>query len=94
MDYTGLAVNTILLLYSIWFSFFWWFRANRYLKMNKKKQKEYRKKFFFTPQVLRFDYYDQNPQFEMWLNRTIGLLFILLSILAIILSLHGRPIIQ
>jgi hypothetical protein len=84
-----LIVNILALGYSLRFSYFWWFQADEYVKMNKRKRREYRKKLFFMPQVMLFDFYNQNPGFEIGLNRGAGLIFLLATVLGIVVAVHG-----
>jgi hypothetical protein len=88
-DLVGLILNGAVFAYGIWSSFFWWFRSKVYISMNQKKRKEYRKKLFLMPQTFMFGYYDKNPQFEIWINRMVGLVFILVSLAAIFLALYN-----
>ena len=89
MDLVFLIVSIFFFGYSIRFSYFWWFQADEYVKMNKKKRRVYRKKLFFMPQTMLFDFYDQNPGFEVGVNRGVGLIFLLASILGIVVAFHG-----
>lgn len=89
MNIGFLIVSVIFSAYSLRYSFFWWFQSKEYIKMNKKKRREYRKKLFFMPQILMFDYYDANPDFEKWINRIIGLLFLLAGGFGLIISIRG-----
>ncbi|MBC7876968.1 MAG: hypothetical protein H7Y59_07330 [Anaerolineales bacterium] len=89
MNIVFLIASIFTLLYSARSSFFWWFQTKEYIKMNQRKRKEYRKKLFFMPQVILFDYYDQNPEFELWMNRIVSLIFLAASIFGIVLSFHG-----
>ncbi len=89
MNLRFLIAGILGFVYSVVFSFFWWFQSKEYIKMNRRKRREYRKKLFFMPQTLMFDYYNQNPQFEIWLNRMVGLVFMAISILCIIVAIHG-----
>ena len=88
-DIAGLIFSVGVFVYSIWISFFWWFRSKEYLSMNQKKRKEYRKRIFLLPQTFMFDFYDKNPQFEIWVNRIVGLVIIFGSILAIFLAVYS-----
>ncbi len=36
-----------------------------------------------------FDYYDLNPEFEKWVNRLVGLIFVLAGIFGIVVAFHG-----
>jgi len=89
MDLAFLIASILFLAYSIIFSFFWWFQSKEYVVMNRKKRREYRKKLFFMPQILLFDFYDQDPQFEILINRIVGLIFVSAGILGIVLAIHG-----
>ena len=89
MNLAFLIASLLFFAYSLRFSFFWWFRSKEYVKMNRKRRREYRKKLFFMPQILLFDYYDQNPEFERWVNRTVGLIFLAASILGMVIAIHG-----
>jgi hypothetical protein len=89
MNLAFLITSALFFVYSLRFSYFWWFQSKDYVTMNRRKRREYRKKIFFMPQILLFDYYDQNPQFEIWINRSIGLVFIAASILGIVTAIHG-----
>jgi hypothetical protein len=89
MNVGFLIVSIIFLAYSLRFSFFWWFQSKEYIKMNRKKRKEYRKTLFFMPQILVFDYYDGNPEFEKWINRMVGLIFVMAGVFGFIISIRG-----
>jgi len=89
MDLVFLIVSIFFFGYSIRFSYFWWFQADEYAKLNKKKRREYRKKLFFMPQTMLFDFYDQNSGFEIGMNRGVGLIFLLVAILGIVVGFHG-----
>ncbi len=89
MNLTFLIVSLLFFAYSLRFSFFWWFRSKEYLKMSRKRRREYRRTLFFMPQTLLFDYYDQNPEFERWINRIVGLVFLSASILGVVVAIHG-----
>lgn len=89
MDLFFLITNIIFSAFCLRYSFFWWFRGNEYAKMNRKKRIEYRKKLFFMPQTLMFDYYDRDPLFEIWINRILSLIFLAAGILGIFISVRG-----
>ena len=75
--------------YSIRYLYFWIFQAQNYVMLTRKRRREYREKLFFMPQIILFDFYDQSPQFEIWLNRVVGLIFLAASIIAIIVGFRG-----
>jgi hypothetical protein len=89
VDFLLLIASVLFLLYSLRFSYFWWFQANEYVKMYRRKRQEYRKKLFFMPQVMLFDFYDQNPGFEIGMNRGVSIMFLFASVLGIIVAIHG-----
>lgn len=89
MNLGFLITSVLFLIFTTRYTYFWWFQANEYVKFNKKKRKEYRKKLFFMPQILMFKYYDQNPEFEIWINRLVGIIFVLAGILGIIVGIRG-----
>jgi threonine/homoserine/homoserine lactone efflux protein len=57
--------------------------------MNRRMRKEYQKTLFFMPQTMMFDVYNQHPKFEKWINRIVGLIFLLAAILGIVVGFHG-----
>ena len=89
MNLTFLIASVLVFVYSLRFSYFWWFQSKDYVRMNRRKRREYQKKLFFMPQFLLFNYYDQNPQFEILINRVAGLVFIAATILGIVVAIHG-----
>lgn len=93
MNLIFLLVSILFFLYSIRFSYFWWIQSEEYVKLSRKQRNEYRKKLFFMPQLLMFDFYDQNPKVEKWMNRFAGLVFLLLSLIGMFVGLNG-PFIQ
>ena len=89
VDFVFLVADIAFLAYSLSFSYFWWLKSKEYIAMNVKKRRQYRRTLFFMPQVLLFDFYDQNPAFEKWACRIVGLIFILASLVGIVVSING-----
>lgn len=83
------VASVVFLAYNIRFSYLWWFSAKDYLQWTRKKRNEFRKKFWFMPQNLTFNFYDEHPSIEVLLNRLVGLFFITIGILGVIASIRG-----
>jgi hypothetical protein len=89
MDLPMLVFSIVFLVFCVRYAFFWWFHGNEYAKMNRKKRMMYRKKLFFMPQIIMFDYSDRDPIFEIWLNRVFGLLLVLAGVLMVFVVING-----
>jgi hypothetical protein len=89
MNIFFLLSSMLFFLHSLRFSYFWWFQSKEYVDLNVKKRKEYRNKLFFMPQILLFGFYDKNPKFEVWINRIVGLTFLVFSVLGIFVGING-----
>jgi hypothetical protein len=87
-------VSVLFLLYSIRHSFFWWFQSEEYLTLSKKQRRQYRKTLFFMPQVLMFDFYDNHSKLEKWLNRIIGLIFLVAALLGMYVGINGPFVLE
>jgi hypothetical protein len=94
MNLLFLLVSICSLVYSIRYSFFWWFQSSKYLTLNQKKREEYRKKTFFMPQLLMFEFYNKHPKYELWLNRCIGLFALSASLVGINIGINGPFVIN
>jgi len=78
-----------LLIFSGRYLYLWSFHAEEHVSMNRKKRKELRKKTIYLPQYMFFGFYDQNPIFEIWINRIVGALFVISSLIMLFASIFG-----
>jgi hypothetical protein len=67
-----------------------WFESGDYVKMTQKQRRKYRKTLSFIPQNPMLDFYDQNPELEIWITRIASLMAMGFCILGIFLALNGR----
>ena len=84
-----LILSSVFLAYSVRFSYLWWFKSKNYVKWTQKKRNEFRRKFWFMPQNITFSFYDDHPSIELLLNRLAGMFFVILGVLATIVSIRG-----
>lgn len=89
MNLPFLIFSVLFFMFTARYSFFWWFRGGEYARMNRKARKEYRKKLFFMPQTLMFDFFDQDPLFEIWINRIFSTFFVVAAIFMILIAVRG-----
>jgi hypothetical protein len=64
-----------------------WFESGDYVKMTQKRRRKYRKTLSFIPML---DFYDQNPELEIWITRIASLMAMSISIFGIVLAISGR----
>lgn len=83
-----LIVSFITFMYSAWFSYFWWFKSKKYLSLNRKDRKEYRRKYFPLPRNLMSNYYAQNPETEIWMNRLASVFILAGSVFGIFIGIQ------
>jgi hypothetical protein len=74
--------------YSIWHSFTWWFRPKESLAANERIRNRYKKTLFWV------DFHSRDPGFEIWLNRILGMFFLLWSALMIFLEFYSSSTIR
>ncbi len=89
MDIPFLIFSLLFFIFVFRYSYFWWFQGEKYVKMNKKERAKLRKTLFFMPQTLMFNFYDRDPQFEIWINRIVSTLFVIATMIMIIVSIRG-----
>ena len=89
MDFLNLFISILLIILAGRYLYSWLFHAKNHVEINRDKRKEIRKKLIFMPQFLFFGFYDKNPEFEIWINRTVGLLFIVVSLVMFFVSVFG-----
>jgi hypothetical protein len=82
-------VSSAFLVYSVRFSFLWFFKATSYVQWNRKKRNEFRRKFWFMPHNITYNFYDGHPAIEVLVSRLVGVFFVVLGILGLIVSIHG-----
>jgi len=46
MNLTFLIASVLVFVYSLRFSYFWWFQSKDYVRMNRRKRREYQKNYF------------------------------------------------
>jgi hypothetical protein len=89
MNFLYFLVSISILIYSVYYAYQSWINSKNFVLLNKKQRRKYRRQFWFMPQVIQVDFYDDHPLFEIWMNRIVALVFILASILGIVVSIHG-----
>ena len=93
MNFLNLIISILAMVFSGRYLYFWLFHSEEYVEMNKVKRKEIRKRLIFMPQFIFFSFYDKNPEFEIWINRIVGLLFVISSLIMLFVSIFG-PIVD
>gem|GEM_PF-2299415 len=89
MNPISLVVSSVFLFFSARHSYLWWFKAANYVQWNRWKRNEFRSEFWFMPQTITYNFYDDHPSIEVLLNRLAGLFFMIIGIVGIIVSIRG-----
>ncbi len=89
MNFLNVVISIILMIFASRYLYYWLFHSEEHVRVNGLKRKEYHKRFIFMPQFILFGFYDKNPVFEIWINRIIGLLFVISSLIMLFVSIFG-----
>ena len=89
MNFPFLVVSCAFLIYSINFAYKCWINSSNFVLLNQKQRRKYRRQLWFMPQVMTFDFYNNHPLFEIWINRIVSIVFLTVAILGIVVSIRG-----
>jgi hypothetical protein len=89
MNFPFFVASIALLVYSIHLAYQAWIGSKKFVLLNQKQRRKYRRQFRLMPQIMTFDFYDDHPVFEVWINRIVSVIFIAAAILGIVVSIRG-----
>jgi hypothetical protein len=89
LDIVTLLVSVAFPAHAAKHSYLWWFWSTDQIVMTTRKRRGYWRNLPFTPQNLLFGFYDQNPRFEDWINKLLGLMLISTAIGGVRVAIMG-----